>query len=466
MPGQTKRDIRELRKERTIKAEEQDAVAAQKKAEALDKRQRTDGATDKLMLQNQYLTSFQDEGINVDSRMSNPEGLELYANTADEAEMISRLRENVPPDRLPESMQATLDARGLRVAEPGSKADQLNKKRLADGGKGATQTAYEIVRLDDGTTYITSNLVLQDADGNPVKESVRVAFPVMTKDNVPKDLREPTSFVRVSPQGAKHVSVTYDPNAEAAKRRGTRLGEQGSAAGTMFDWRTMQQAKQSDSARLNADLADVDLENAPANQLTYEGEPFVYDKPVAGAEEATNEDNKRSFQRKAAESSATRQQNQLDDMDEQVRANQEFDDWEAEGADADTTETSEQLMARQARQQSEVNEGLADVKRKQAAQDLPKARGSSPGNRIRNLSVALPTAGIALLAGSGMAPEGMTAYAEESTPEDINTAQQLAALGAGGTDALSRAERIRRLRGGRSRRLGPAAFGTYQNISP
>ena len=65
------------------------------------------------MLQNQYLTSFQDEGINADSRMSNPEGLELYANTADEAEMISRLRENVPPDRLPESMQATLDARGL-----------------------------------------------------------------------------------------------------------------------------------------------------------------------------------------------------------------------------------------------------------------------------------------------------------------------------------------------------------------
>ena len=37
----------------------------------------------------------------------------------------------------------------------GSKADQFNKKRLADGGKGATQTAYEIVRLDDGTTYIT-----------------------------------------------------------------------------------------------------------------------------------------------------------------------------------------------------------------------------------------------------------------------------------------------------------------------
>ena len=127
----------------------------------------------------------------------------------------------------------------------------------------------------------------------------------MTKDNVPKDLREPTSFVRVSPQGAKHVSVTYDPNAEAAKRRGTRLLEQGSAAGTMFDWRTMQQAKQSDSARLNADLADVDLENAPANQLTYEGEPFVYDKPVAGAQ-VTKEDNIRSFQRKAAESSATR----------------------------------------------------------------------------------------------------------------------------------------------------------------
>ena len=465
IPGKTPEEKRQLRKEKTIEAEERDAVAAQQKDEALSKRQRTEDATDKLMLQQQYFSSFADEGINVDSVMEDPEGLDLFANTAADAEMISRLRESVAPDQIPESMAATLEARGLRLVEPGSKADQLNKKRLADSGRGAARTSpYKIVRMDDGTTYIASNLVLQDADGRLVKETVRVAFPVMTKENVPKVLGEATHFIRVSPQGAEHVGVTYDPNKVAAARRGARLGEQGSVAGTMFDPETMQQSKRSDSARLN-DLADVDLSNAPANQMTYEGEPFVYDDDVAGPKKAAREDNIRSFQRKAAESSATRQQNQLNDMDDRVGAQQAIDDFE-EVSDVDTPETSEQLMARQARQKGKVNEGLTDVKRKQAAEEMPEIRGSSPGNRIRNLSVALPTAAIAVAAGTGMAPDGTTAYAEEAVPEDINTAQQLAALDAGGTDALSRAERIRRLRGGRSGGLAPAAFGTYQNISP
>jgi hypothetical protein len=185
---------------------------------------------------------------------------------------------------------------------------------------------------------------------------------------------------------------------------------------------------------------------------------------VAGPVEPTSENTIRKFRNTQEPSDVANQR----DFDERVQAAQDLDDFAAEvtSADADTPETSGQLQARQAQAKVKANENLADVQRKQAAQDLPRTTGSSPGNRIRNLSLALPTASLAVLAGTGMAPEGMTAYAEESSPEDISTTQDLAALSAGGRARLSRAERIRRLRGGRSGGLAPAAFGTYQNISP
>ena len=378
----------------------------------------------------------------------------LYTDTAGQAEILSRLRTGTPLDDLPEDLKEAADSLGLRMEMPGDRSQQLRRLNEQD-----TPTGFELYELDDGRVFARAQINLVTPNGARSPKKLTVGVPVYTKETRPAGLGKQVVY-EVSPRGEAPRRMVRDGD----KREAARYEEvfQGTPFSPGFmdtsGGKVKGQTSTTDRIRAGQKSKKVVADSDPATG--------------AGSNEIDIEDTLTLEERAAA---------QDPEMIESLRTDKELDTSSpVVEVESKKRMPSDEYMNEQsktiARQAGEQGESIPEHRRDRdfdysdTDEAPPRPRKVTSTDRIRTAARKglLPAVGAGIVLGTqtGMAPEGMSAYNEELMPEDINNAQQLAALGAGGTDALSRAERIRRLRGGRSGRLGPAAFGTYQNISP
>jgi len=380
----------------------------------------------------------------------------LYTDTAGQAEILSRLRTGTPLDNLPEDLKEAADSLGLRMEMPGDRSQQLRRLNEQD-----TPTGFELYELDDGRVFAKAQINLVTPNGARSPKKLTVGVPVYTKETRPVGLGKQVVY-EVSPRGE-------------APRRMVRDGDKLEAAryeeafkGTPFSPDFMDTS----GGKVKGQASTTD--NIRAGQKKKRKKVVAESDSAtgAGSDETDISDTLTLEERAAA---------QDPEMLESLRTGKEPDTSSpvVEVESKKRTSSDEYLDEQNktiARQAGEQGESIPEHRRDRdfdysdPDEAPPRPRKVTSADRIRSAARKglLPAVGAGIVLGTqtGMAPEGMSAYNGEVSPEDINTAQQLAALGAGETDALSRAERIRRLRGGRSGKLGPAAFGTYQNISP
>lgn len=380
----------------------------------------------------------------------------LYTDTAGQAEILSRLRTGTPLDDLPEDLKEAADSLGLRMEMPGDRSQQVRRLNEQD-----TPTGFELYELDDGRVFAKAQINLVTPNGARSPKKLTVGVPVYTKETRPVG-------------SGKQVVYEVSPRGEAPRRM-VRDGDKLEAA----RYEEVFQSTPFSPGFMDTSGGKVKGQTSTTDRIRA-GQKKKSKKVVADSDSATgagsNEidiDDTLTVEERAAA--------QDPEMLESLRTGKE-PDTSSPVAEVESKKriSSDEYLDEQsntiARQAGKQGESIPEHRRDRdfdysdPDETPPRPRKVTSTDRIRTAARRglLPVVGAGIVLGTqtGMAPEGMSAYNEEVSPEDINTAQQLAALGAGGTDALSRAERIRRLRGGRSGRLGPAAFGTYQNISP